>query len=107
MKQNRLLNIKQIYQVELAIFMFKTVKKSHPIALQNLFHSKPSRISTRNSSLYISPAHRLTVSQQSIKFSVPKIWSNLPSAIKNCKNLKSFSNKVKEHVLNTTEYEFG
>ena len=106
MKQNGLLNIKQIYQVELAIFMYKTVKKSHPIALQNLFQSKPSRISTRSNSLYISPAYRLTVCQQSIKFSGPKIWSNLPSAIKNCKNLKSFSNKVKEHVLNTTEYEF-
>ena len=106
MKQNGLLNIKQIYQVELAIFMYKTVKKSHPIALQNLFQSKPSRISTRSNSLYIFPAYRLTVCQQSIKFSGPKIWSNLPSAIKSCKNLKSFSNKVKEHVLNTTEYEF-
>ena len=77
MKQNGLLSIKQIYQVELAIFMYKTVKKSHPIALQSLFQSKPSRISTRSNSLYISPACRLSVCQQSIKFSGPKIWSNL------------------------------
>ena len=64
MKQSGLLNIKQIYQVELAIFMCKTVKKSHPIALQNLFQSKPSRISTRSNSLYIYPAYRLTVCQR-------------------------------------------
>ena len=107
MKQNGQLNIKQMYQIELAIFMYKTVKKSHPNALQNLFQTKPSRISTRSNSLFISPAYGLTVCQQSIKFSGPKIWSNSPSAIKNCKNLKSFSNKVKEHVLNTTDYEFG
>ena len=46
MKENGLLTIKQMYQVERAIFMFKTVKKNHPTVLQNLFHSKSSRIST-------------------------------------------------------------
>ena len=95
-KENGLLTIKQMYQVELAIFMFRTVKKNHP----NQFQSKSSRISTRSNSQYISPAYRLTVCQQSIKFSGPKIWSNLPNEIKECKSLKSFAIKVKAHFLN-------
>ena len=100
MKENGLLTIKQMYQVELAIFMFRTVKKNHLTVLQNLFQSKSSRISTRSNSHYISPAYRLTVCQQSIKFSGPKIWSNLPNEIKECKSLKSFAIKVKAHFLN-------
>ena len=98
--ENGLLTIKQMYQVELAIFMFRTVKKNHPTVLQNLFQSKSSRISTRSNSHYISPAYRLTVCQQSMKFSGPKIWSNLPNEIKKCKSLKSFAIKVKAHFLN-------
>ena len=100
MKENGLLTIKQMYQVELAIFMLRTVKKNHLTVLQNLFQSKSSRISTRSNSHYISPAYRLTVCQQSIKFSGPKIWSNLPNEIKECKSLKSFAIKVKAHFLN-------
>ena len=58
MKENGLLTIKQMYQVELAIFMSRTVKKTHPTVLQNLFQSKSSRILTRSNSHYISPAYR-------------------------------------------------
>ena len=29
-----------------------------------------------------------------------KLWSILPNAIKECKSLKSFSDKVKTHFLN-------
>ena len=100
MKQNGLLTIKQIYQVEIAIFMYKTVKKSNPVTLQNLFQSKFSRMSTKSNSLHISPAYRLTLRQQSINFCGPKLWSKLPNAIKECKSLKSFSDKVKTHFLN-------
>ena len=97
MKQNGLLTIKQVYHVELAIFMYKTVKKLHPVAILNLFQLKSSLVSTRSNSLYISPSYRLTKCQQSIKFSGPKIWSKLPTAIKEGKSLKSFSDKVKAH----------
>ena len=100
MKENGLLIIEQMYQVELAIFMFRTVKENHPTVLQNLFQSKASRISTRSNSHYISTAYRLTVCPQSIKFSGSKIWSNLPNEIKECKSLKSFAIKVKAHFLN-------
>ena len=100
LKENGLLTIKQMYQVELAIFMFGTVKKNHPTVLQNLFQSKSSRISTRSNSHYISPAYRLTVCQQSIKFCRPKIGSNLSNKIKECKSLKSFAIKVKALFLN-------
>ena len=100
MKQNGHLTIKQIYQVEIAIFMYKTVKKSILVALQNLFESKSSRMFTRSNSVYISPAYRLTSCQQSIKFCGPKIWSKLSNAIKERKSLKSFSDKFKTHFLN-------
>ena len=95
MNQNELLTIKQVYEVKLAIFMYKTVKKLHQIAILDLFQLKSSLVSTRSNSLYISPAYRLTMCQQSIKFLGPKIWSKLPTAIKECKSLKSFSDKVK------------
>ena len=100
MKRNGLLTIKQIYQVEIAIFMYKTVKKSNPVTLQNLFELKSSRMSTRSNCLQISPAYRLTLCQQSIKFCGPKSWSKLPNAIKECQSVKSFSDKVKTHFLN-------
>ena len=83
--------------------MYVTVKKNHPAVLQNLFQSKPSRIFTRSNSQYIYPAYQLTVCQQSIKYSGPKIWSNLPNAITECKNIKSFSNRAKAHVLNADD----
>ena len=53
LKQNGLLTIKQVYHVELAIFMYKTVKKLHPVAILNLFQLKSSLVSTRSNSLYL------------------------------------------------------
>ena len=101
MKQIGLLTIKQVYHVELAIFMYKTVKKLHPVAILNLFQLKSSLVSTRSNSLYISPSYRLTMCQQCIKFSGPKKWSKLPTAIKESRSLKFFSDKVKAHFLST------
>ena len=100
MKQNGLVTMKQTYQVEIAILMYKTVKRNNPVELQNLFESKSSGIPTGSNSLHISPAYRLTLCQQSIKLCGPKSWSNLPNAFKECKSLKCFSNKVKTHFLN-------
>ena len=85
MKQNGLLTIKQIYQVEIAIFMYKTVKKSNPVALQNLLELKCSRMSTRSNSLHISPAYRLTLCQQSIKFCGPNYGVNYQMPLKSVK----------------------
>ena len=97
-KQNGSLTIKQVYHVELAIFMYKTVKKIHPVAILSLFQLKSSLVSTRSNSLYIFPACRLTICQQSIKFLGPKIWSKLPTAIKESKSLNLFQTKLK-HIF--------
>ena len=75
--QNKLLNIQQLYECEIAILMYKFQKRCLPIPIQQLFQLKPCQIKTRSDSQIISSCFR-TVCQQSIKFIGPKILNTLP-----------------------------
>ena len=99
MIKNGLLTIKQIRNLEICIFMYRYSNQCLSAALQNLFSTKVTRITTRSNSKYIPPSYRATVCQQSIKFLGPKIWNKLPTIIEESKSLRSFAGKAKAHLI--------
>ena len=92
MIENKLLAIRQLYNTEIAIVMYKYKKNFLPDALQNLFQIKTSQIKTRSNSQIVSSSFKTTISQQSIKYVGPKVWNALPIEIKNSNSLALFKN---------------
>ena len=64
MKENGLLTIKQMYQVELAIFMFRTVKKIIQVYCRTCFSQNQ---------VVFQPEVKVTISPQRIGYCLPTI----------------------------------
>ena len=95
-----LLTISQIYELELAVLMYKYHKNILPHQLQNIFKMNNSQIKTRSHSKIIMNYCKFTASQQSIKFAGPKLWLKVPTNIKKSTSTKIFATKMKKIYLN-------
>ena len=99
-----LLTISQIYELELAVIMYKYHKNIQPHQQQNIFKMNNSQIKTRSHSKIIMNYCKFTTSQQSIKFAGPKLWLKVPTNIKKSTSTKIFATKMKKHILTTAQY---
>jgi len=102
MAKNELLTIKQLYDSEIAILMYRFQKNDLPDAFQDIFQLKTTQMRTRSNSQITPSSFRTKTSQQSIKFIGPKIWNDLPNEIKNSKSLKIFKNKLKSYYITSS-----
>jgi len=102
MKKYNLLSIKQLYQLDLAVLMFKYHNHSLPLEFSNIFKIRFLKVQTRSSSNIIMPSLKNAVSQQSIKFSGPKRWNRIPNDIKNSKSINLFRKKMKHYLIANT-----
>ena len=98
-----LLTISQIYELELAVLMYKYHKNILPHQLQNIFKMNNSQIKTRSHSKIIMNYCKFTTSQQSIKFAGPKLWLKVPKNIKKSTSTKIFATKMKKYILTTAQ----
>ena len=98
-----LLTISQIYELELAVLMYKYHKNKLPHQLQNIFKMNNSQIKTRSHSKIIMNYCKFTTSQQSIKFAGPKLWRKVPANIKKSTSTKIFATKMKKYILTTAQ----
>ena len=74
MTKYNLINISQIYELELAVLMYKYQKNILPHEPQNIFKVNNFQIKTRSSGKNIMKYYKVTTSQQAIKFARVKSW---------------------------------
>ena len=88
---NKILKLPEIRLLKLGLFMFKNLH--HPMFARTISYN------TRNQD-YVAPIFsRLTSTRQSVYFSGPTVWNNVPLPIKNCTSEKSFKYQWKTHLL--------
>ena len=97
--KDNILNIQQLYKLNISIFMYKSFHKQLPSAFNNIFQRKTSTVITRSNSQIIPISCKNTVTKQSIRYIGPKIWNELPEKIKLCKSLSTFVKKSKAFFL--------
>ena len=98
MKDAQLLTINNLYNLEIAQMMFKYENKQLPPAFNNFFTQKSLKMKTRSNSQIISNCFRTKVSQQSLKFVGPKLWSKIPSEIRHSYSSSTFRKKLTQHL---------
>ena len=98
MKDAQLLTINNLYNLEIAQMMFKYENKQLPPAFNNFFTQKSLKMKTRSNSQIISNCFRTKVSQQSLKFVGPKLWSKIPSEIRHSHSSNTFRKKLTQHL---------
>ena len=98
--QVKLLDIAKIHYLEKAKFMYKYHNNKLPANFSNYFqiqaavtHSYNLRNRSQNRRIFSNYAEKM------IKHNGVDIWNTIPPEIKSCKNLKSFSNKLKKDIL--------
>lgn len=84
--------------------LFKTLNGKGPDYLRDMF-TLISEISDRNtrtfpSNIWLPNEHISAIHRKSFKFSIPKIWNDLPEDIKSSKTLNTFKSKLKSALLN-------
>ena len=99
-----LLQIKNIYKLEVSIFMYKFHCETLPYYFQNYFCKSlnvHSHYTHSSSNSYILPRSNLQMTESSLRITGPKIWNSLPPTIQNNlkKSLNSFRNSLKAFLL--------
>lgn len=95
-----LLNLGNIYTIEVAKFMYKYVQKELPkifldiYASSNLIHAH----NTRQVEHFRPTINRLNTSLRSILYKGPIIWNSLPVDIRQATSLNIFVSRVKKHL---------
>ena len=99
MRRHNLLTIKGIFKHEVAVIMYKYHQGALPSAFDDMFRSKISSIKTRSNGQLVPAFCRSTVSQQSIRYVGPKVWSEIPIAIRKSRTISAFK-KLKQYFIN-------
>ena len=100
MRRHNLLTINDIFKHDVAVIMYKYHQGALPSAFDDMFRSKTSSIKTRSNSQLVPAFCRSTVSQQSIRYVGPKVWSEIPIAIRKSRTISAFKKKLKQYFIN-------
>ena len=100
MKENNLLTIKSLHNIEIGTLMFKYHQKLLPKAFDNIFTLKTLQMNTRCNSQIVPKSCRSTVNKQSLSYIGPKIRNDIPLTIRNPKTIKGFKQKLNQFLIN-------
>ena len=96
----RLLGLEKIHYLEKSKFMYKYYNNKLPAYFNNYFENRDTISHSYNLRNRNPPRPILsTYAEKMIKNNGYDIWNTIPTNIKNCKNLKSFSEKLKKEIL--------
>ena len=101
MKDNSLLTIRQIRDIEIATFVYKFMNKLLPLPFDYSFKTalKITKNSRSQSSLYPS-FYRVHITKQAMRYKGPLIWNDSPFNLRqDSKSLKSFRSAVTKFFL--------
>ena len=97
------LNIRNLLELDMGIFMYKCQNKLMPGSITNLFrtvysmHSCQTR-AAESGNLYI-PKSLHSSTQKSISNKCAKIWNEIPCEIRDSGTIHSFKEKLREHHM--------
>ena len=96
----RLLGLEKIHYLEKAKFMYKYYKNNLPANFDNYFESQNAITHSYNLRSRNPPRQIFSIyAERMIKNNGRDIWNTIPPEIRNCQNLKSFSDKLKKDIL--------
>ena len=118
MKENELLSVHQIYNIELAKIMQKHILGFLPTPLTNIFEdqTRSTQIQSRSATQITQAPTKFTKCNQAIRCTVPQTWNSLPNEnkfIMNCQNgvisktplpLGTFVSKIKKYALTSISF---
>ena len=101
LKRLEWLKIKDKYNYEICVCMYKILNKEYPTWLYEFPTVRSVRdTSTRqDNNLYVN-TYRTDYGARAMKIIGPLLWNQLPSNIKQCRSTYGFKNKLKEYILN-------
>ena len=96
-----LLNLDDLYTLEISKFMFRNSETSLPSAFDEYFRPIGHEYNTRarTSENLTTPRPRTEFGKQSIKYTGVKIWNSLPSTVQDASSYESFCTLVKAYIL--------
>ena len=102
-KELKILKLKQLYTLQAAKLIYKATQGELPKPLVKLY--KPNtEIHQHNTRQHNNPHIRYRRTQRAsnqINHKGPEIWSNLNNHLKSCTNTKTFTNSLKQFLLNS------
>ena len=100
-QQLKLLNVYDINNFNIAIFMFMCSKGLLPrsMSCKFTFNYEIHSYETRNAGNFHFPKIRTNVSKNTVYFKGPVLWKNIPINIKNSTSLNIFKRMYKSHLL--------
>ena len=99
--QFKVLPLSNLIELQRATYMFSFDKNDLPLVFRSYCKKPTHHYNTRFSEANFSiPSHKTRLSETSIKFIGPTIWSKIPIDLKKLQFRKTFSNKLKDLYLN-------
>ena len=97
----KILKLNEIYELQLATFMYKYINCLLPTQLNHLFilNRQLHDYHTRNRNNPIIPIHRTELGKKCVAHMGPIIWNKIPENIRKTKTLKTFRNHFKLYLL--------
>jgi len=97
----KILKVKDVYKLQVAVFMYKNDKSTLPTSLSNIFTLNRDfhNYNTRHRNDPVVPKHNIDICTRSIAHMGPVIWSELPNEIKMKPTLNSFKRRYKNLLI--------
>ena len=96
MKRLGLLQLKQQFDFNIAVLVFKTQINKAPPYLGEFLLNPPARYASNK---YIIPRHRIDMYKSSFAFGGSTVWNSLPPKLKTIKTISTFKSNLKKHFL--------
>lgn len=95
------LKIDDLCKLNVATFMYKYSNKILPSLFDDMFitNSSNHNYNTRFASNFQFPINKLEFGNKSISHQGAKVWNNIPSNIKDAKNIHIFKNNYKDNLI--------
>ena len=94
-----------LVELNTLIILFKARTHALPIRLMSFFNMNSNNIhSTRQEGNFKEIHCRTKIKSMCISVNGPKVWNNLDSSFKKCKNLKHFKKLCKSYMLDKYQY---
>ena len=99
--KNNLLNIIDMYNLELGVFMYKYYINDLPVAFKDFFRKRSDihDYQTRQVNDYDHANNKKAFSDNAIRSSGPILWNSLSKTIKESRSVKHFRNQMKSNLI--------
>ena len=99
-KQLNILKLYDLYQVQVAKYMFSMTKGTLPLAHHITLNTDIHTHDTRNKNNPHIAQRRTVIAYKNLRHKGPAIWYSIPSEIRIKNTFKSFNNNLKKYFIN-------